>query len=151
MDLSLAAAVNQNTTDLSKEAERIKSKEDAGADFFMSQPVFSKDQIFELCNFFRAYSKKPLMVGIWPITSLKTARLIREKKIEGVIMPTEIYNECERIGAESSFRLNERCISLALDLIEYIRSSTSANGVYIVAPLRNPQNLLPLLEKLNLK
>lgn len=149
LELTLGAAVNQNEKDLALEGERIRQKEEAGADFFMSQPVFSQEQVRQLLEFYDAHCSKPLMVGIWPLMNGKTVENIYQGRIVGVAMPEGVYKRAVlRAGDSEKFR--EWGMNRALQLIEYVRRSGRAEGVYIVAPSRNPLLLAPLIEKIEL-
>jgi len=147
MDLSLAAAVNQNATDLSKEAQRIKSKEYAGADFFMSQPVFCESEVKKLFGFYHAYSTRPLIIGIWPLVSKRTVLSIRRGNIVGVVLSDKVYSEAEPFFNDEE-ALTHWGLEKARKLVEFIRHAGYAQGVYIVAPSRNPLLLLDILPKI---
>lgn len=145
-NLIFAAAVNQNEPDLKKEGERLKEKEEAGADFFMSQPVFSQEQILGLLDFFRTYSEKPLLIGIWPVMHWKTIEVISSGKVVGVILPSRICEEAA-VFRENENELQKWALARAERLIEFLRGLGRAQGVYIVAPLRNPLFLRELIIK----
>lgn len=142
LDISLGAAVNQNR---SGEKEVIQAKEQAGVNFFMSQPVFSQQQIKDLVTFYRNSASRPLLIGIWPLLHLTTVEKIRQGRIDGVILPDEIYNEALTQPVDDKVR--QWGIQKAADLIEQIRQERIAQGVYIVAPLRQPIQLIDLLLK----
>lgn len=145
-DLIFAAAVNQNEPDLKKEGGRLKEKEEAGADFFMSQPVFSQEQVLALLDFFCKYSRKPLIIGVWPLIHWKTLEVIYAGKIVGVSLPHEIYKDAAAFQ-ENEIALREWTLDRTEDLIEYVRGLGLAQGVYIVAPARNPLLILGLIKK----
>jgi len=147
LDLTFYAAVNQNEADLACEGERLKAKESAGADFFMSQPVFSKKQALCLFDFYEKHSKKPLLVGIWPLIHPKTISSIHEKRIVGVCLDDETWAQAARHTADQS-KLQNWGLKRAYDLVEFICASKRAQGVYIVAPARNPLILLDTLREM---
>lgn len=149
LEITLGAAVNQNEKDLVLEGERIRQKEEAGADFFMSQPVFSEEQARQLFEFYRGYSLKPLMVGIWPLVNRKTIENIYQGRIVGVTMSEAIYQEAV-MRLDDGNILREWGTNYARQLLEYVRHSGRAQGVYIVAPSRNPLFLAPLIQKIGL-
>lgn len=144
--IKLAAAVNQNAEDIGREGERLKQKIRAGVDFFMSQPVFNEQQLYHLVDFYRRYSAKPLLVGIWPLLYPRTLELIESGLVTGVALPHEIYEEGKRLDDEED--LLAWGMENALRLIETIREEHLAQGVYIVAPSRNPLSLTALLQRL---
>ncbi len=147
LKINLSAAVNQNEENLIKEGERVKCKKDAGADFFMSQPVFDKIQARKLFDFYFKYSNKPLIVGIWPLMHSKTFEVIKTGKVVGVKVPQRIINETKNfISDEESLRIWS--IKKSAQLINFIKDTKIAAGVYIVAPLKNPLLLLDILERI---
>lgn len=146
LDIKLAAAVNQNEPDLARDGWRIEEKERAGADFFMSQPVFSKAQLYQLLDFYHNHSAKPLLVGIWPLTHIKTIENIRNGNIVGVVLPDDVYEESKNYSKEQGTLLSWG-MNNASELMSEIKEKQLAQGVYIVAPARNPASLTVLLRK----
>lgn len=156
LDVALGAAINQNATKRSYEITRVGRKRKAGADFFMSQPVFSEKQFMRLLAMYDAAfasrpgkraSRPPLMVGIWPLVSQKTIERIRNGRVDGVLIPKDLYAAASAHG-EDSKKLSAWGLAHAENLVETIRKSKKAQGVYLVAPSRDPLQLLPLLEEL---
>jgi len=145
-DLTFAAAVNQNEEDLKGEGKWIREKEKAGADFFMSQPVFSEEQALMLIDFFSRYSSVPLLVGVWPLIHYKTIEAISKGKVVGVVLPPEIYKEAETYQEDEN-ALREWALDKTERLIAFIKNLGLAYGVYIVAPARNPLLILELIKK----
>lgn len=140
LSLRIAAAVNQNENDLAKERERLDAKCGAGADFFMSQPVFSESQADHLFNFYCKSTKKPLIVGIWPLFSMRTVEVIKSGRVAGVELPeTEYKKMCQIPDDDLAWERTQR----AEEIIRYIKKSGMAQGVYIVTPARGP--LFPVL------
>ncbi len=146
LDIVLAAAVNQNAGNRALEGERIGEKISAGADFFMSQPVFDAEQASNLFDFYGAYSSKPILVGVWPLMHLKTIENIKAGAIDGVSLSDEA---CHGLldNFTNEHELREQSIAKTIELLRYVKSSGKAAGVYIVAPSRNPLLLLPCLKK----
>jgi len=147
LPITLSASVNQNEPSLLREGKRIQEKERSGADFFMSQPIFSRAQAEHLFDFYHTHSKKPLLVGIWPLINAKTINVISKGRIVGVALPREVYNEAER-RSDDEAGLHEWGLEEAYQLTKWIRESGKAQGVYIVAPTRNPLLLLDFLKKI---
>lgn len=140
-DIRFGASVNQNRKDIWKEQERIIKKEKAGADFFMSQPVFDTNQLNNLTSLFRRYSKKPLLVGVWPLIYPQMIEKIRSGQIDGVVLPDQIYLDSK----QQKDKLREWGLNQAGYLIESAKANPDVQGVYIVAPARNTIHLHDLL------
>lgn len=143
---SLAAAVSQNN-DLRREGLRLRRKVMVGVDFFMSQPIFSEGQFEKLVRFYRKYSKKPLIVGIWPLVSCRTINGIRKGKIVGVVIPPAVLKEAERYFEDDDKLMRWGMENAAL-LSRFIKRSGKAQGVYIVAPSRNPLLALEIWKRI---
>lgn len=142
--LALGAAVNQNE-DLPREGTRIKDKIAAGTDFFMSQPIFTIDQAVHLVRFYREYSDKPLLIGIWPLVNTKTLKVIHDGKVVGVKLPDHVFAAAQEYATDPEL-LKMWGKLQAYELIRWIKQTKSAAGIYLVAPTRNPLLLTDLIE-----
>lgn len=142
--LALGAALNQNG-DLALEGARIQAKIAAGTDFFMSQPIFTVDEAAKLVRFYRQYSDKPLLIGIWPLVNLKTLEVIHRGKVVGVKLPDSVFNQAQEYATDPEY-LKMWGKLRAYELIQWIKQTKSADGVYLVAPTRNPLLLTDLIE-----
>ena len=132
---SLAAAFNQN--EKKKEANRIKRKIDAGADFFMSQTIFNMWQVERLADFYHKYSPKPLIIGVWPLIRERTVVNLYEGKIPGVVLDDESFLLARQFFGDDK-SLERWGLERAAETITRIRNNRLAQGVYLVAPSHNP-------------
>lgn len=139
LDITIGAAANHNE-DKRKERARINKKRMCGARLFMSQTIFNKKQYLNLRSILDAKNRKNseeyLLVGIWPLIDYKTIEKINNKEIPGVVIPEEINKEIESCKTEKE--LKNWGFRKAVELIGFIKKDGFANGVYIVAPLRDP-------------
>lgn len=149
LNIEFAAAVNQNEDDLYKEGQHLEAKVAANTDFFLSQPVFTPTQAEYASRFYRQHASKPLIMGIWPLASQRTVTNIRDGKVIGVTIPDEIYESAN--GHTSSETLLTWSSNQSYELIRYIQAYNLANGVYLVAPLRKPSQLVNLAERISSK
>lgn len=144
ISISFSAAVNQNKTDKNNEGKRLMLKEQTGVEFFASQPVFDQTQIEELIGFYKRYSDKPLLVGIFPLFRLGIAEKIWSGGIPGIILPDDIYNQARALADnEHSFRRWGKDQVVAM--INALKNHPFVSGAYVVAPLRNPLELTEIL------
>lgn len=149
LPIRIAAAVNQNENDLVREREQLDAKCGAGADFFMSQPVFSEAGADLLFGFYNSKkTQKPLMIGIWPLIHAHTAKAIRSGRIVGVTLPEYEYGKICWLIDQGEKELIYWGLFRAEELIRYIKRNDMAQGVYIVAPARNPRLILPFLKEI---
>lgn len=145
LKFTLGAAINQNEVDRAREGMRLQAKLNAGANFFMSQPVFTAEEITALNQFAAAYGSPPLLIGIWPLVNQKTIEAIYQNKIVGVKIPQKVYDEAQKYFSNTN-DLESWGLTRAYVLIRKIREEKLASGVYIVAPSRNPLTITPLVQ-----
>ncbi len=100
-------ALNYNRGSLETVIKRMKQKIDAGAKFFLTQPVFSKEDARRLEEIKRLVDTK-ILYGIMPLVSYRNACFIKNE-FTGINVPDEIVNryrpdmsreEAEAVGAE---------------------------------------------------
>lgn len=140
----LAAAFNQNARNPEREEKALKAKGEAGADFFLSQVVFTPAQLDQTADFFHKQADKPLIIGIWPITSLEITRRIFSGAISGIVLPEDEYSQYFDSKLNQD-KLKEIGLKNAKELIEYARCSGKVQGVYIVAP-PNPRDIAKIIK-----
>ncbi|TSC82424.1 MAG: hypothetical protein G01um101419_580 [Parcubacteria group bacterium Gr01-1014_19] len=145
LDITLLAAVNQNNPDMELEKLRLKQKIVAGASMFMSQPVFDETQLNELLDFYNYHTSLPLLVGIWPLVDSKTLRAIEDGKVSGVVIPDSVLAESKELRKDSEGLRNWGLVK-ALQLVQKAKDKM-ADGVYIVAPSRQPLQILDFLKE----
>src|SRR6195256_957253 len=136
-------AVNPTADDLGLEVERFHRKVAAGARFAMTQLLFD----LELLELFRQRIGGtwpiPVLVGVWPIRTYET--LVRmHNEMPGLVIPDHVLERYRSAGPAA------RDVGLALghELIEGAR--TVAQGIYVMAPFKQPMkgvDLLPELER----
>ncbi len=146
LGVSFGASINQYRDDKSKEIKLIMDKQQAGTDFFMSQPVFDGYQIEELLSLQDRYITRPLLVGVWPILQVRTLGNLKDGRVSGVIVPDEVYDKGQSL-IEDEVKLKAWGIKRAGDLIDKLKASGKVAGVYIISPLRDPRQLSNLIAR----
>ena len=130
-------AVNPTADDLGLEAERFHRKVAAGARFAMTQILFDLESLEAFRERLGGWSV-PVIVGVWPIRTTET--LIRvHNEVPGIIVPEQVQERYQAAGADA----REVGLELGRELIAGARDV--ANGVYVVAPFRQPLNVVELL------
>ncbi len=134
-------AVNPTADDLELEVDRFHRKVAAGARYAMTQLLFD----LELLDAFRQRIGGtwpiPVLVGVWPIRTYDT--LVRmHNEMPGLVIPEHVLERYRVAGPAA------RDVGLALghELIEGARSV--AQGVYVMAPFKQPLNVVELLPEL---
>jgi homocysteine S-methyltransferase len=130
-------AVNPTADDLGLEEERFHRKVAAGARFAMTQILFDLESL-------EAFRERlggwpiPVLVGVWPIRTTET--LVRvHNEVPGIVVPESVQERYAAAGADA----REVGRELGQELIA--RAREVANGVYVVAPFRQPLNVVELL------
>jgi methionine synthase I (cobalamin-dependent)/5,10-methylenetetrahydrofolate reductase len=133
-------AVNPTADDLGLEAERFHRKVAAGARFAMTQILFDLEPL-------EAFRERlgggrgwpiPVLAGVWPIRTTET--LVRvHNEVPGIVVPESVQERYAAAGADA------RDVGRALGQELIARAREVAGGVYVVAPFRQPLNVVELL------
>src|SRR3954471_17817871 len=75
---SIAAAFNPNVRSLEKAVKRLEKKVHFGADYFISQPVFSEEKLLEVYEHTK-HLDAPIYIGLMPLTSSKNAEFLHNE------------------------------------------------------------------------
>jgi homocysteine S-methyltransferase len=130
-------AVNPTADDLGLEAERFQRKVAAGARFAMTQILFDLEPLEAFRERLGGW-RVPVLVGVWPIRTTET--LVRvHNEVPGIVVPESVQERYSAAGADA----REVGLELGQELIAGARDV--ANGVYVVAPFRQPLNVVELL------
>lgn len=124
----VGAALNLCPQDMDTEVKNMHRKIKAGADFFLTQPIYRADDGPNLIKAFEAKHgilNKPILAGILPLVSAKHANFLHHE-VPGVFIPEEARKRIESAG-ENSAKVG---VELAVELIEGIKGW--AGGIYIM-------------------
>ena len=130
-------AVNPTADDLGLEAERFHRKVAAGARFAMTQILFDLEPLEAFRERLGGWAI-PVLVGVWPIRTTET--LVRvHNEVPGIVVPEHVQERYRAAGAEAG----ALGLELGRELIDAAREF--AQGVYVMAPFRQPLNVVELL------
>ena len=133
--LTYGGAINQGRRNLDVEIKRVLKKMEAGAEFFFTQPVFSK-QDAERVQEIKEKTNARILCGIMPLVSRKNA-LFMKNEISGINVSDEIIN---RYSEDATKEENEKiAIELAKEMMGITDSFT--DGYYFSFPF-NRVNIL---------
>jgi len=135
----IGVAVNPTADDLDLELDRYRQKIEAGAHYAMTQLVFDLDHLDRFFDQFGGPSPIPVLVGICPIWSYRFA-LRLHNELPGIVVPEELQERLRDAGSNAA----EVGMAYAKEL--YAAAKERAAGVYLVAPYRQPLNVLNLIE-----
>ncbi len=137
----IGVGANPGALNLEEELKRLDWKIDAGAEFIVTQPVFSLD-VFESFIKRVEHYKIPVIAGLWPLTSLRNAEFMNNE-IPGCDVPGYVMKRLANVKDSKEASLEEG-IKIARETLEQIMSIIQ--GVQISAPFGRIQSVIDVLE-----
>ncbi|MDR1893608.1 MAG: bifunctional homocysteine S-methyltransferase/methylenetetrahydrofolate reductase [Spirochaetales bacterium] len=135
------AGIDPSSTTPEQEIERAFKKAQAGAQFFISQPVFDAEALLLFLEKISP-AKVPVIVGVWPLASYKNAVFLNNE-VPGVRIPEEIMKRMEAQTDKEAAR--REGVRLARQIVEQIRRHASPAGIQISPPFGNVQTALDIV------
>lgn len=126
---TVGAAFNPNVRHLDKAVRRMEKKVAAGADFFMTQPLFSEKQIEAVAQA-TAHLSAPVFVGIMPLVSGANAEFLHNE-VPGMKLSDEVRQAMARHGHDRQGAAKEG-VNIAKSLID--TAMAHFNGIYLITP-----------------
>ena len=139
----VGAALNLCPPDLDNEIKNLHRKLKAGADFFLTQPVYRPTDGPRLIEAYEAkHGKfdKPVLVGILPLVSVKHANFLHNE-VPGISIPEEIRKRIEAAGEEGV----KAGVEIAVEMVEQLKAW--AGGVYIIPQFHKYDMVAEIIEK----
>lgn len=128
-NFTVAAAFNPNVRYLDRAMNRLRKKMEAGADYFITQPIYNRQQIIDVYEATKDLGA-PIYIGIMPLTSSQNAEFLHNE-VPGIKLTNDVR---KRMAASSGNReqstaeglkIAEELIDVALELF---------HGIYLVTP-----------------
>jgi homocysteine S-methyltransferase len=126
----IGVAVNQGAIDQERELERFRWKVEAGAEFAVTQPVFDTVELAEFLQRIAPW-RIPVIAGIWPLTSLRTAEFLANE-VPGARVPEAVLERMRRAEAGGPEEAHAEGIRIALEVLEAVRGMVQ--GVQVSTP-----------------
>jgi len=126
-NFTIGVAANPGVPDIEQELRRFAYKVEAGAEYAITQPVFDLRLLESFLKRIEAH-RIPVIAGIWPLTSLRNAELMKNDL--RVAMPEEIMLRMAQ--ADSPEAARREGILIAREMVEAVRPLVQ--GVQIGAP-----------------
>jgi methionine synthase I (cobalamin-dependent)/5,10-methylenetetrahydrofolate reductase len=139
----VGAALNLCPPDPENEIKNLRRKVRAGADFFITQPIYRAEDgekflaEYELKN---GPLERPVLVGILPLVSLKHANFLNHE-VPGISIPDSIIERMEKAGDHAA----QEGVRIAVELIEQVKPW--AQGVYIMPQFSRFDLIAEIIEK----
>ncbi|QRV10547.1 bifunctional homocysteine S-methyltransferase/methylenetetrahydrofolate reductase [Bacillus velezensis] len=128
-NFSVAGAFNPNVRHLDKAVKRLEKKIECGADYFVSQPVYSEQQLIDIHHETK-HLKTPVYIGIMPLTSSRNAEFIHHE-IPGIKLSDSI-REKMAIAGEDKQKQKAEGLAIAKSLLD--TACELFNGIYLITP-----------------
>ncbi|WP_173917391.1 bifunctional homocysteine S-methyltransferase/methylenetetrahydrofolate reductase [Halobacillus sp. Marseille-Q1614] len=128
-NFSVAAAFNPNVRNLNRAVGRLEKKIKCGADYFISQPVYSEAQLLEIYDATKHISA-PIYIGIMPLISARNAEFLHNE-VPGISLSDDIRKRMETVSHNPSLA-QEEGIAIAKSLID--TAVELFNGIYLITP-----------------
>lgn len=126
---SVAAAFNPNVRYLEKAVQRMEKKIDCGADYFITQPVFSEQKLKEVYEATR-HIKVPIYIGLMPLTGYRNTEFLHNE-VPGIKISDAIRSKMEKYkddpvqASKLGIDITKSLIDTAIELF---------NGIYFITP-----------------
>ena len=128
-NFEVAAAFNPNVKYIDKAVVRMEKKIGAGADYFLTQPVFSVEKIREVYEATK-HIQAPIFIGIMPLTSYRNASFLHNE-VPGITLPEEVLRAMESAGTNAEACMRES-LAISKELLD--AAAEYFNGHYIITP-----------------
>jgi 5,10-methylenetetrahydrofolate reductase len=136
----VGVGVNPGAINLDDELRRLEHKREAGAEFMITQPVFDLDT-FQRFHERVADFGLPLLVGIWPLVSLRNAEFLNNE-VPGAHVPAPIVERLR--GAKTKEDAVEIGIDVSQQMVRALRPFVQ--GLQLAVPLGRIDMVLRILE-----
>ena len=137
----VGAALNLCPQDMDNEVKNLHRKIKAGADFFLTQPIYREEDGPKLIEAYEAKHGKlaqPILAGILPLVSSKHANFLHNE-VPGVFIPDSARSRIE--SASDGARVG---VELAVELTQKIKSW--ASGIYIMPQFHRYDMVAEIIE-----
>ena len=126
---SVAAAFNPNVKSIEKAVQRMEKKIKCGADYFITQPVYSEEKIMEVYEATK-HLDTPIYIGLMPLTGHRNAEYLHNE-VPGIKIAPEIRERMAKLK-DDPVRSMQEGIAITKSLIE--AAAELFNGIYLITP-----------------
>ncbi|MBK3719109.1 Bifunctional homocysteine S-methyltransferase/5,10-methylenetetrahydrofolate reductase [Staphylococcus arlettae] len=130
-NFNIAGAFDPNVRKLDGAIRRLEKKIDSGMNYFITQPVYSKEKIKAVYEATK-HLNVPFFIGIMPITSYNNA-LFLHNEVPGIKLSEEILTQFEAVKNDKE-KTRELSILICKELIDTVHEYF--NGLYLITPFQ---------------
>jgi len=135
-DFYCGTGVEPAAIDYIAELDRLKRKQDAGAQFVMTQPIYDLVRLDKFLND-TSHLGLPVLLGLCPLVNYKNAVYVNEK-IRGMAVPSHILQRMQQHDSK------ETGIMIAKEILQQFKERIQ--GVYFMPQLKNYDMVLEILK-----
>jgi homocysteine S-methyltransferase len=138
----VGAALNLCPPDIESEVKNLHRKVKAGADFFLTQPIYRNEDGPKLLEAYESkYGTfdKPILVGILPLVSTRHVNFLHHE-VPGISIPEETRQRVEAAGEDGV----KAGVEIAVELIDQLK--TWARGVYLMPQFNKFDMIAEIIE-----
>lgn len=128
-NFSVAAAFNPNVRVLDRAVARLEKKIESGADYFISQPVYTKEKIVEIHEATK-HLETPIFIGVMPLTSIRSAEFLHNE-VPGIKLSDDALDRMRACGDDKD-RATAEGIQIAKELVD--TAAELFHGIYLITP-----------------
>jgi homocysteine S-methyltransferase len=139
----VGAALNLAAPEPEREIRNLDRKVRAGADFFLTQPIYRPAdgrRLLDAYELKHGALEKPVLVGVLPLVGLRHANFLNHE-VPGISIPDATLTRLEKAGEDAP----REGVLIAVELIEQIKQW--AQGVYIMPQFSRYDLISEIIEK----
>lgn len=138
----VGAALNTSAENFEVEILRARKKIDAGAKFFLTQPILSDEGIQKI-SYAKSVLNAYILAGIIPPSSYKNA-LFLNNEVSGINIPKELIEKLIDTSAEQASII---CAEFSIDIIKKV--FPYSDGCYIISQSKNASAVCKIVDAIN--
>ncbi len=138
---TVAAAFNPNVRHIDRAVIRMEKKIESGADYFITQPIYSPEKIVELYEATK-HIKAPIYIGIMPLTSSQNAEFLHNE-VPGIKLTDEVRARMSLFSGNREQSTREG-IAVSKELIDV--ALEHFHGIYLITPFMRYDMTVELTE-----
>ncbi len=140
-NFSVAGAFNPNVRVVERAVARLEKKLEHGCDYFISQPVYTKEKIIEIHEATK-HLEAPIYIGIMPLTSFRSAEFLHHE-VPGIKLSDEVLARMKACGDDKEKAAAEG-VAIAKELLD--TACEYFNGIYLITPFLRYDMTLQLMD-----